>query len=204
MIEKYDSTQAIQSIGMPKVEHRAVIGNGSSFQSNLRKLLSRMGNTTKQSIERATGNLRHSWKNTGIPNSIDEAASSLYGVKFDPRLLKHLAFEWTQNAVEHGAKFNGDVIVETLGGDAGILVSISDAGDGIPDLSAKIEKDIVRYSADGFPMGRGYGLQGAKDTDEVAFGFEKNESGFRVHLLVTAEQIGRVSRHQMAKLLSLN
>lgn len=197
-----DHSQAREAIGLLKTDRKIVLTANGHFSSNLRKVLARMGSATKSSIDRATGNLINSWRNTRVPSAIDDATRSLHGIEYDPRLLKHLAFEWAQNGVEHGG-FDGDVIVETIGGDNGILVSVSDNGSGIPNLDQKIELDNVRYEAEGFPMGRGYGLQGAKDTEEVIFGFDQNANGFRVNMLVTVEQLEKVTRRRMERMCAM-
>ena len=198
-------SQARESIGLQRVHHRAVLEHQGSFSRNLRKLLERMDRdgASQSSIRRATSNLLHSWRNTEVPLAIENSAKNLQGVSYDPLLLKHHAFEMAQNGVEHGAKFASDVVIDTIGGDHGILVSILDSGPGIHDLEEKIASEKVLYPKPGYTMGRGYGLQGAKEDEEVLFGFHKEEDGFRVNILVTSKQIEEMARRRAQMLFAL-
>jgi len=195
--------QAREEIGKLQTEHSAVIDGTSRFASNLRKLLTKMNGGSESAISRANANLRRSWNALGISNSLVEAARSLNSVHYDPRHLSHLAFEWTQNGVEHGNSFSGQVNVMMQGGERGLVVSISDNGVGIPDLENRLALEQNIYSADGFSMGRGYGLQGAKNTEEVTFGFERIEGSFNVHLLVTVDQLRQVMSQQAQRILAV-
>jgi len=204
MIDRnFSYLQAKEFIQLPSVEHHVVLEDQGNFSKKLQKVLHCMSNGSEGSMKRSKSDLARSWVQTGIPHAIDIAAQSINIDAYDPCLLKILAFEWIQNGLEHGSRFQNDVMVETFGGMDGILVSIADSGNGILELDEKLTAESALYQPEYSSTGRGFGLQGAKNTSEISFGFEKNQENFRVSLLVSVDRVAEAASYRLKQILSL-
>ncbi len=134
--------------------------------------------------------MRH-WQRTQVSHRIRGHIERL-GCLPTRATLPTYTYEWVQNAIEHGAAFSNVVEMEVLLGREGVLTSITDPGDGFdPDariISAQT-KNTALYEAEGYPSGRGYGLNGALQSSDVRIGFEHLEHGFRVNLLSSRQEM---------------
>lgn len=188
MIKPLNLDSGLEEIGETLDHYEIAIEPKSTLMKTLRKLqrLVESGANSDQ-IEKVSKNARLAWNRLGVWDAIDRAAEKIHEPEVDRRLFKHLVWEWAQNAVEHGAHYNGTVRVETFGGRNGVLVSVHDNGKGIEDLDERI-KGPQLYSVDYLTMGRGFGLRGTVETSEIAAGFEKDDGEFRVNLLLPAQK----------------
>jgi anti-sigma regulatory factor (Ser/Thr protein kinase) len=159
------------------------------YVRSLKKLHDReeRGMGTEKGNARLLNSVSFRWQQLGIADfvrtQIDRLAPGTSG-----STLPLLAKEWTMNAVEHGAHFEGIVSVEAVASDEEVRVRITDPGPGI-DPRRISGPDAHYVSSKG--MKRGYGLQGAIDARDVDVSFEKDERGFTVILRTSRSLIMR-------------